>query len=148
MRPGPLLIVVALAIFACAGPPAPRRGDPAAAARTAEAMIGVPYHYGGSTPRGFDCSGLVVYSYASAGRRDLPHSVRLLERQTRPISISGLRPGDLLFFDLSGSKASHVGIFVGDRSFVHAPSSGKSVERVSFDHAYWGPRVKRAGRLR
>ena len=59
-----------------------------------------------------------------------------------------VEPGDLLFFRLSGKKTSHVGIYVGDRTFVHAPSSGKRVQRVAFVHVYWGPRIRKAGRLR
>ncbi len=110
-------------------------------------MIGVPYRYGGASPTGFDCSGLVIYSYARAGVSRLPHSAVSLERLARPVSLKDLVPGDLLFFRLSGKKTSHVAIYVGDRAFVHAPSGGKRVERVSFDHVYWGPRIRRAGRL-
>lgn len=127
--------------------PAPNRAELRRVAHTAQAMIGAPYRYGGSTPRGFDCSGLVIYSYARAGFPGLPHSARVLERRTRPIRISELQLGDLLFFRLDGKKTTHVGIYVGDRAFVHAPSQGKPVERVSFDHVYWGPRLKRAGRI-
>ena len=110
-------------------------------------MIGTPYRYGGASAAGFDCSGLVVYSYAKAGIRALPHSVERLGDIARPIALTNLVPGDLLFFQLSGKKASHVAIYIGDRAFVHAPSGGKRVERVSFDHVYWGPRIRRAGRL-
>ena len=155
--------IAALAlVFACAGPPAPElrrslappRSAPVASpsagadvARAAESMIGVPYRYGGSSPRGFDCSGLVQYSYAKAGITGLPRTTSALERHARPISLAELEPGDLLFFRLSGKKASHVAIYVGDRAFVHAPSGGKRVEKVAFDHVYWGPRLGRAGRL-
>ena len=110
-------------------------------------MIGAPYRYGGSSPRGFDCSGLVQYTYAQAGITGLPRTVSALERRVRPISLADLEPGDLLFFRLSGKKTSHVAIYVGDRAFVHAPSGGKWVEKVDFDHVYWGPRLGRAGRL-
>ena len=111
-------------------------------------MVGAPYRYGGSTPRGFDCSGLVVYSYARAGLTGLPRTAAALEDASEPIAIDALRPGDLLFFQLAGrSKTSHVALYVGDREFVHAPSSGGRVERVGFDHVYWGPRIQRAGRL-
>jgi cell wall-associated NlpC family hydrolase len=131
-----------------ADPPAPAgHGDRHQAARHAQKMIGTPYRYGGSTPSGFDCSGLVVYSYARAGVPDLPHSVRMLEKHARAIGLDNLRPGDLLFFHLDGAKASHVAIVVDDDSFVHAPSSGKRVEKVSFNHVYWGPRMRRAGRI-
>ncbi len=128
-------------------PPPARGGDRAAVVRTATAMIGAPYRYGGSSPGGFDCSGLVVYSYAQAGFVGLPRSASALERRARPIALSELRPGDLLFFHLEGKKTLHVAIYVSDRSFVHAPSSGKRVEKVSFDHLYWGPRLELAGRL-
>ena len=119
----------------------------AEAALEAESLIGSPYRYGGSSPRGFDCSGLVLYSFAGAGVQGLPHSAAALESLTRPVPLHALEPGDLLFFSLVERKTSHVGIYVGDRSFVHAPSAGKRVERVSFDHVYWGPRLDRAGRL-
>jgi cell wall-associated NlpC family hydrolase len=122
-------------------PPAPHHR----VVETARSMLGVPYRYGGSTPRGFDCSGLVIYSYAKAGRPGLPHSARVLERVARPVQLQELQPGDLLFFDLR--KRQHVGIYVGDRHFVHAPSRGKRVERVSFDDRFWGPRIRRAGRI-
>jgi murein DD-endopeptidase len=148
--------IAALALaLACAGrpaPEAPRSSAPAPSAlrdvaRAAISMIGAPYRYGGSSPRGFDCSGLVQYTYAQAGITGLPRTVSALERHVRPISLADLEPGDLLFFQLSGKKTSHVAIYVGDRAFVHAPSGGKKVEKVAFDHVYWGPRLGRAGRL-
>lgn len=120
---------------------------PGSALATALAMIGAPYRYGGSSPQGFDCSGLVVYSFAQAGHPGLPHSAHALERLATPVAIADLEPGDLLFFTLSGSKTSHVAIYAGDATFVHAPSAGKPVERVSFDHVFWGPRIQRAGRI-
>jgi cell wall-associated NlpC family hydrolase len=119
----------------------------AAAAEVAASLVGAPYRFGGSSPSGFDCSGLVVYSFGRAGIEGLPHSAAHLERLTRPISLEDLRPGDLLFFRLSANKTSHVAIYIGDRVFVHAPSSGSRVERVNFDHLYWASRLGRAGRL-
>jgi len=110
-------------------------------------MLGAPYRYGGDSPSGFDCSGLVVYSYARAGVDGLPHSTSALERVAQRVPLSEVRPGDLLFFRLSGPKTSHVAIYAGDQTFIHAPSSGKRVERVPFDDVYWGPRLGRAGRL-
>jgi cell wall-associated NlpC family hydrolase len=109
--------------------------------------VGAPYRYGGHSPSGFDCSGLVVYSYSKAGLSGLPHSAAALERQAESVELAELVPGDLLFFHLAGRKASHVGIYLGNREFVHAPSGGKHVERVSFDHVYWSRRLQRAGRL-
>ena len=119
-----------------------------AVVESARRMLGTPYRFGGDSPgRGFDCSGLVVYSYRRAGVEGLPRSAHQLERRAVPISLDELQPGDLLFFRLSGAKTSHVAIYEGNRHFIHAPSSGKRVERIAFDHPYWGPRIGRAGRL-
>jgi murein DD-endopeptidase len=115
--------------------------------RSAEAMIGRPYRYGGSTPAGFDCSGLVHYSYARAGIEGLPRTASALEDHAHPIALDELRPADLLFFRLDGRKAQHVGIYTGAGQFIHAPSGGRQVERVSFEHHYWRDRLDRAGRL-
>jgi cell wall-associated NlpC family hydrolase len=133
---------------AVAARPAPT-SEPAGvrAARAALSVLGTPYRYGGRTPRGFDCSGLVLYSFAEAGLTGLPHSAKALERRARPVALDALRPGDLLFFDLDGRKTAHVAIYAGDATFVHAPSSGKRVERVELEHVYWGARLERAGRL-
>ena len=99
-------------------------------------MIGKPYRYGGRTPAGFDCSGLVQYSYARAGV-ELPHGTDELRRVTRPIPRSQMQRGDLLFFTQNGRKSSHVALYIGDGRFVHAPSSGKKVNVAGFDDAYW-----------
>jgi len=85
-----------------------------------------------------------VYSYNAAGITGLPHSARRLRAITVPVQLSEVQAGDLLFFELSGRKTSHVAIYVGQQRFVHAPSSGKSVEKVSFDHVYWGKQLERA----
>jgi cell wall-associated NlpC family hydrolase len=114
--------------------------------RVAESLVGAPYRHGGTTPRGFDCSGLVVYTFSRAGVRGLPRSAEHLERASVPVDLAEILPGDLLFFRIDG-KTSHVAIYVGERSFVHAPSRGKRVERIDFDHVYWGPRLARAGRI-
>jgi cell wall-associated NlpC family hydrolase len=143
------------AALACASPQAPApREEPsraqlerAAVVRTAESLVGAPYRYGGRSPAGFDCSGLVHYSFARAGIHGLPRSAEELENASVPIDLASLQPGDLLFFRLERRKTTHVAIYVGGRSFVHAPSRGKRVERIDFDHVYWGPRLTRAGRL-
>jgi cell wall-associated NlpC family hydrolase len=161
-RRRPVFAASALAAaLACAAPQAPAPAlapmpapDPpraererAAVVRVAESLVGAPYRRGGRGPEGFDCSGLVVYSFARAGLRGLPRSSEDLELAAEPVALAEIRPGDLLFFRLDGRKTSHVAIYVGDRSFVHAPSRGKRVERIGFDHVYWGPRLARAGRL-
>ncbi len=99
-------------------------------------MVGVPYRYGGSSPRGFDCSGLVQYSYARAGAR-IPRSTKAQRARSHPVSRRQLRRGDLLFFNQEGKRASHVGIYLGNNRFVHAPSSGKSVYVADITDPYW-----------
>jgi cell wall-associated NlpC family hydrolase len=106
------------------------------AAQTATAMIGRPYQYKGDSPAGFDCSGLVRYSYLAAGL-DVPHGTEPLMRVTRSIGLGMVRKGDLLFFNEKGGKYSHVGISLGNDSFVHAPSTGGKVRKDSLRDAYW-----------
>ena len=112
----------------------------------AEQMIGAPYRYGGNTPKGFDCSGLVYYSYSKAGYpigRDSKSQIA----QTITIDPRDLRPGDLVFFDIEGSN-THIGIYTGHGQFIHAPSSGKRVSYASMDEKYWRDHFVRAGRLK
>ncbi len=117
------------------------------AARIALEMKGKPYRYGGSSPRGFDCSGLVYYSYARAGV-ELPRSTEALRRSSRAISARQLRPGDLLFFNQEGKAASHVAIYLGGSRFVHAPSTGKQVSVADMNDAYWRRHFESARRPR
>lgn len=116
------------------------------AAQIALQQIGVPYRYGGQTPSGFDCSGLVHYSYYRAGK-SVPRTTAALWSGTRPVARSELQVGDLLFFSISG-KMSHVGLYVGDNRFVHAPSSGKTVNVQSLSTPYYQNAFLRAGRPR
>lgn len=127
--------------FGCvSAPPRPNGKYSAAAADkaadTALTMVGKPYQYRGDSPKGFDCSGLVRYSYLSAGL-DLPHGTGPLMKRTVPILSRDMRRGDLLFFEQSGKKYSHVGILTNKRRFVHAPSTGKRVREESLDDPYW-----------
>jgi cell wall-associated NlpC family hydrolase len=116
------------------------------AADNALAMVGKPYRFGGSTPAGFDCSGLVQYSYHLVGVR-LPRETRALRERARPIRARDLRRGDLLFFDEEGKKSSHVAIYLGDNHFVHAPSSGGRVRTDSLDVAHWRRHFVEARRI-
>lgn len=112
----------------------------------ARSMIGAPYRYGGMTPQGFDCSGLVYYAYREVGIA-VPRTTRGQLRSSHPVRLSEVRPGDLLFFRLSGRKVSHVGIYAGDGRFIHAPSKGKRVSYAEAESPYWRSRLIRAGRL-
>lgn len=121
-------------------PLGPQRSD---VVRQAEQLLGTPYRYGGSSPRGFDCSGLVQYTHAQAGVR-VPRVARAQHRDARRVPMHSLKPGDLVFFRLAG-KTDHVGIYVGNGAFIHAPSSGKQVSRARLDSVYWRPRLVGAG---
>ena len=114
-------------------------------ARTATNMIGVPYVYGGRTPKGFDCSGLVYYSYQQAGMK-VPRTSQQQFKAARRVSLSDAQPGDLLFFRID-RKISHVAIYIGNGYFVHAPSTGKTVSVANLDNAYYRKHFDRAGRL-
>lgn len=130
-----------MTLAGCASPPATRVEADAGAAERAAAqaakMVGRPYRFGGASPSaGFDCSGLVQYSFRHAGVK-LPRSTEEQLRTSSRVSRSSLRPGDLVFFDQDGKKNSHVGIYLGDGRFVHAPSSGKNVRTDRLDAPYW-----------
>jgi cell wall-associated NlpC family hydrolase len=114
--------------------------------RLSKEQIGSPYRYGGQSPSGFDCSGLVRYVYRKVGI-DVPHSSRLLYKSSRKVSLQKIQPGDLLFFRISRSKVSHVGIYAEGGQFIHAPSSGKHVSLARLDNPYWEKRLVGAGRF-
>jgi cell wall-associated NlpC family hydrolase len=104
-------------------------------ALTARRMVGVPYHYGGNDPRGFDCSGLVFYAYREAGVL-VARTSREQLRDSQPLDVDQALPGDLVFFRTS-KKAWHVGIYLGDQRFVHAPSTGRAVAIERLDDDYY-----------
>jgi murein DD-endopeptidase len=134
--------IAALLLFGCAAAPPARHIEGYSsevgvkAAATALTMVGRPYKHKGDSPSGFDCSGLVRYSYLTAGM-NLPHGTGALRQHTRPVSDRDMRKGDLLFFNESGEKYSHVGIYLGNGLFVHAPSTGRAVRKDSLDDPYW-----------
>ncbi len=109
-------------------------------------LQGVPYAPGGSTPDGFDCSGFVQYVFATEGIQ-LPRTVRDQFVATREIDRASVVAGDLLFFRISGPRASHVGIATGDGTFVHAPSSRGVVRVERLDAPYWHDRFASARRV-
>ncbi len=105
---------------------------------TAKSFMGVPYVFGGTTPAGFDCSGLVQYVFKMNGI-DIP---RLADEQYnlgRAVNLNQLTAGDLVFFTTYTSGVSHVGIYLGDGNFLHA-SSSKGVKIDSLNNEYWRPR--------
>lgn len=151
------LASLVLALASCAGGDNTRREAPAAAnARDwpqvppanpgaanavlmrALGLVGTPYRYGGNTPEsGFDCSGLVTYVYRDMLDLRLPRSSRELAAVQGPkIAPDQLATADLVFFG-SGGSVSHVGIYIGEGRFVHAPSTGGTVRLDRLDGSYW-----------
>ena len=116
------------------------------AAQLARAQLGAPYRFGGSSPAGFDCSGLVTYVLAQVGAT-APRTAAEQKAAARAIPLDSVRPGDLLFFSTSGAAIDHVAIYVGDGLFVHAPRSGRSVEIARLDDSWYAQRFVAAGRL-
>jgi cell wall-associated NlpC family hydrolase len=149
------LCIFLLALVGCASTPTPpsapmraKASDTAAnrAADIALSMLGKPYKFSGDTPAGFDCSGLVRYSYSRVGV-DVSRDTRTLRTQASMVRVSDMRRGDLLFFDQEGKKYSHVGIFIGDGRFVHAPSTGGKVRTDDLDARYWQNHFVEARRI-
>jgi cell wall-associated NlpC family hydrolase len=125
------------------------RGAGGALASAARAQVGAPYLYGGDTPaRGFDCSGLVAYVHSSAGIA-VPRTAAQQFAAAQPVARDALRPGDLVFFRLDprSRTVTHVGVYVGQGRFVHAPQTGRRVEEAALDDAYFAQRYAGAGRF-
>jgi len=147
-----LSLYAALLLSACASTPSSTAHSvvPEETARSAAshalAMLGKPYRRAGNTPAGFDCSGLVQYSYGKAGVR-IPRDTNALLKISARVDPDSLRRGDLLFFDEDGKQFSHVALYLGARRFVHAPSTGGKVRTDSLDAAYWHKHFVEARRL-
>ena len=103
-------------------------------------LVGTPYRYGGNSPaNGFDCSGLIQYVYLESANLILPRTVAEMNSYEAPdIAEDNLQSGDLVIFATDGtSRPNHAGIYVGERRFVHAPSSGGEVRMDFLDDKYW-----------
>jgi hypothetical protein len=110
--------------------------------RTAKSFLGLPYRWGGtSVENGFDCSGLTMTAYRLNGYQ-LPRTSRDQFAAGSPIPISAVQPADLVFFRTSSRrKVSHVGLYIGDGRFIHAPSRGKRIRIDSLDGGYYRRRL-------
>ncbi|MBS3935809.1 MAG: C40 family peptidase [Sulfuritalea sp.] len=110
--------------------------------------IGVRYQRGGSSPEtGFDCSGFVKYLYDETLGLVLPHNAKAIAQQGERVEKTELQPGDLVFFNTMRRAFSHVGIYLGDGRFIHAPRTGKRVRVEDMTSRYWSRRFNGARRV-
>jgi len=114
-------------------------------AELAMSLVGSPYSYGGEDPSGFDCSGLVFYSFAQTGVA-VPRTSMQQYRAARKIGLDDAEAGDIVFFQ-DQVQLSHVGVYVGDDMFVHAPASGRRVSLASLSAPYYQRHLVAVGRL-
>ncbi|MBT9523547.1 MAG: C40 family peptidase [Dechloromonas sp.] len=161
----PVLIPIflsALLLAACSGP-APRSSDSAEtitqASRSvsekgnevvfyAMGLIDTGYRFGGKNPEaGLDCSGMISYIYGRAAGLKVQGSAADIARNGRAINRAELRPGDLVFFNTLNRSFSHVGIFIGDARFIHAPSTNGKVRIDRLSDSYYASRFEAARTL-
>ena len=115
----------------------------------AVSLTGTPYKYGGTSPgSGFDCSGFVIHVFKHSLGKTLPRSSYEISRIGGALTPNMLKPGDLVFYNTLHKAYSHVGIYLGDDKFIHAPSSGKSVSIANMNASYWKNRYNGARRIK
>jgi cell wall-associated NlpC family hydrolase len=115
---------------------------------TALDLIGIRYKWGGNTPEtGLDCSGLVRYVFQQVTGVTLPRTAKDMSRIGETVAAPDLQPGDLVFFNTRRFAFSHVGIYLGDNRFVHAPRRGREVEVATLDSSFWQKRFNGARRM-
>jgi len=152
-----LYFIILVSVLGCASrPPAlpphdtgPMSEQRAEALMQALLSLGVDYRYGGKSPEnGFDCSGLVAHVFREAYGIELPHNARAQSEYGVRVSLSELRAGDLVFYNTLNRPYSHVGIYLGDGRFVHAPKTGAQVRVEPISGKYWMRRFDGARRIR
>lgn len=115
---------------------------------SALSLKGTKYKYGGSSPEtGFDCSGFVQYVFKQSANLALPRSTFAQSQLGKAIAKQDLQAGDLVFFNTVKNTISHVGIYMGDNRFIHAPNTGGNVRIESLNARYWAQRYSGAQRL-
>lgn len=149
-----LLYLIVFVVGGCSSiPPAspvafPQRAERSEALLQALLAIGIDYSPGGKSPAtGFDCSGLVAYVFREAWGIRLPATTAAQSQAGVPVSLAELRAGDLVFYDTLQRPNSHVGIYLGEGKFVHAPKSGAQVRIESLQSIYWSQRFNGARRI-
>lgn len=128
--------------------PLPVSDEPGSLVSSALQLVGVHYRRGGESPKtGLDCSGFVRYVFHDALGRDLPRRALDMSRVGMRIARDQLKPGDLIFFSTLRRAVSHVGIYIGDGQFIHAPAAGGKVRIEYLDVPYWTKRFNVAKRV-
>ena len=115
--------------------------------KVAKEQLGKPYVFGSTGPDSFDCSGLAYYVFKNGAGITLPRNSKDQATVGTYVAKSDLKPGDLVFFNTSGSGISHLGIYIGNNEMIHAPRSGKNVEIVKITDSYWANRYVTARRV-
>ncbi|EEZ44341.1 outer membrane protein [Neisseria gonorrhoeae FA6140] len=130
--------------------PARRAGNADELIGSAMGLLGIAYRYGGtSVSTGFDCSGFMQHIFKRAMGINLPRTSAEQARMGAPVARSELQPGDMVFFrTLGGSRISHVGLYIGNNRFIHAPRTGKNIEITSLSHKYWSGKYAFARRVK
>ncbi|WP_434634487.1 C40 family peptidase [Chromobacterium sp. CV08] len=114
----------------------------------AMSLLGVAYRFGGNTPDdGLDCSGFIRYVFQKSLRVNLPRTAAEMARVGKSVGRGELMPGDLVFFNTLGRNYSHVGIYMGNNKFIHAPRTGKNIEVANLSQSYWVARYNGARRV-
>lgn len=115
------------------------RGDADDLIKSAMGLLGVAYRYGGtSVSTGFDCSGFMQHIFRRSMQINLPRTSAEQAKMGVHVDRAGLQPGDLVFFRTVKSRISHVGLYIGNNKFIHAPRTGKTIEITSLSNKYWG----------
>ncbi|MDO4433714.1 MAG: C40 family peptidase [Alysiella sp.] len=115
---------------------------------SAMGFLGVAYRFGGTSPTGFDCSGFMQYIFRKTFAVNLPRTSAEQAQMGVQVNRADLQPGDMVFFRTSGNRISHVGMYVGNNRFIHAPRTGKNIEITSLSHQYWNSRYVTARRVK
>ena len=147
MRTASLAVLSLALLAACSSVPRAGRLERGAAISSwAQRQLGRDYKFGGRSPEaGFDCSGLAWWTHRQAGV-DIPPSSETQFKAGRQVVKDDIRPGDLVFFTTERRGPSHVGVYIGEGRFIHAPKKGREVSKDRLDDRYWGRRYLGARR--